>query len=267
MTRLVHQVDGGAIAIGPMAYLNVASSRFTDGQSAYGGAVAIQAGVGQFADCTFQNLQAGSSGGVLWAGSGSQMTVTSSVFEANKAVHFGGVAFVDTQATVSFIDGKANFSSAMQGGALVVLGHSNVSVTNFTITGSAASVQAGAIYVFDSSLTVQASTIERSIAPLGGAILDASLNWSNITVTNSTLIQNGLPAADGTNLSPFFARLAQYGSVYQSTERGGAIVQLCRQSHCIINLRNTKLSENSAEEGNSQASPHLTLATHCFGPP
>ena len=128
-------------------------------------------------------------------------------------------------------------SSAMQGGTMAVMGGSDVSTAGLIIRDTEASIQAGGLYVLDSTLTLSASTIENSTAPLGGAILDASLSRSNITISHSQLIQNGRAKGLGAN--------AQLGW----TERGGALVQQCTNALCSMHLLNTTFSNNSAEEG------------------
>jgi len=185
---------------------------------------------GDVANTTIANLTitggnvTGGVGGGIQADPGSVLTVSHCTVSGNNAatgsggVYTAGGTLTVIDSTISNNHGVAGGLSAGPGGSMTVLGS--------TISGNFASVFAGGIYNFQSTVTVTNSTIDSNTAvQVGGAIYNDS---GALTLANSIVTGNTAPSdadIDGTytdgggnqvSTSVSLAPLASYGGPTQT---------------------------------------------------
>lgn len=181
------------------------------GSAALGGGIANQ-GTLTLQEITLSNNTADFGGGVFNQGT---LTVRNGTVSENSATTMGGGIFSSATLTVENSTLSHNLSQLIGGG---IINRGTLTIENSTVSSNSSSLNGGGI-VNDGSAAVRNSTLSENDAQEGGAIS----NQGTLTVDHSTLVRNTSSIAGGGILNVNF---------------GG-----------IVTVRNSTLSENSAQSG------------------
>lgn len=181
------------------------------GSAALGGGIANQ-GTLTVQEITLSNNTAEFGGGVFNQGT---LTVRNSTVSENSATVMGGGIYSSATLTVENSTLSHNLSQFIGGG---IINRGTLTIENSAVSNNSSFSQGGGI-VNDGSATVRDSTLSENDAPNGGGIS----NQGALTVDRSTLVRNTSSISGGGILNANF---------------GG-----------IVTVRNSTLSENSAQSG------------------
>ena len=164
---------------------------FTNGTSAYGGAIYWSSANGTIINSTFTNNNATYDAGAIYTGGSANCNVINSTFTGNKATNWGGAIRIQN-GNGNVINSTFTNNKAKSGGAIYLSGANNV--INSTFTENNASSDGGAIYWNGATSNVINSTFTDNNANYGGAIriaYDANGNVINSTFTENNASSDG----------------------------------------------------------------------------
>ncbi len=263
--------SGGAIANFYGGVTTINDSAFVQNTALFhGGAIANYFGAGELviADSTFTlNSVSGaqSSGGAVYVYSETNASITSSNFEENSSLEFGGAIGNDGHA-LSLRQSVLSNNHAYRGGALFTFAGANVEATTFssntankgggiysysnldiwasTFQQNYASRQGGGIYNYIGEMVLRSLTFtENSANTSGGAIA----NGSRMIATNITLANNDAP--DGSALHNFSYALPELKSkivnaTFSLNSSSGSTIL---HTGGILSIVNSLVSSNSSQ--------------------
>lgn len=131
-----------------------------DYHDGYGGAISHGSGNLVIENSIFENNIAGGEGGGAISSEGSSINIASSVFTGNSSSGNGGAVYSKGKMVVN--DSKFDNNSALNGGALNVVG--DLEVENAEFTGNSASETGGAIFNVGTDIYIKNSTFKNNIA-------------------------------------------------------------------------------------------------------
>ena len=178
---------------------NIVGCNFVNNNAGtYGGALVVAADSSSVVDCIFVNNTVGSYGGALtFSGAGGSLVGCS--FVNNSAGSYGGaVSWSSSNSRILNCNFTGNNASGDRGGALnLVAGYNNVSVGYCTFNGNHAKLRGGAIFSDAMySIIFNSSFVNNSVYAVSGSYLwggAVDLNRENVTLVNSTFINNSAP--------------------------------------------------------------------------
>ena len=135
---------------------------------------------------TITNCTSTSYGGVIYAYTNSNLTVTNTNLTDNNALS-GGAIYVSTNSNLTVIDSNFTDNNANQnGGAIYVFTNSTLTIYNSNFTGNNATLNGGAIYgSSDVNIHINKTVLSENTARYGGAIFGGRIN-----ISNSSLVGN-----------------------------------------------------------------------------
>ena len=206
----------------------------------------------------FDQNTAGGNGGAIMISSG-EVTISGSEFTSNvsQSDTYGGGAIYGTGSTISISNTLFDANSATNGGAIAIYSNSSLTVSGITAYSNSASFNGGFIYIRNSSMNT-ANNASNSIigaenkgntAQYGGAISVSvsSSNWSSTTqLNNFNISYNESTVAGGAvyvNGSSTTFDISNSLLSHNSSVAGGAMYF---DSQTSVGLTNTSFSYNSS---------------------
>jgi len=246
--------SGGAIMYDQNTTGSIIDSVFRDNEAGYGGAIYENPHtIIMIKNCIFENNSATISpvmgfGGAIVCGINCSGIVENSSFINNSATKQGGSVVVLQHSNMSINNSIFNNNSAPEGGAIYHMDHSNSTITNSIFVNNQASNRGGSIYYTWTQNSVFNTTFINNTANRGGAIYNYK-GRQNI-IDNCSFIGNS--AQKGGRV---YYRDEGKGIINNSVfkqnnaEIGGGIFYLSNETKGIVN--NTQFIRNYAENAST----------------
>ena len=240
---------GGALFIGPTANVACTNCSFLDNEADQGGAIAIESG-GLFSDeaGVYTSNQATNAGGAVYFENTVDASFTQTRFEKNGS-GTGGAAYIAGSSLAGAQFSEVNFiqNTALNGGgALSLLGSSEITISNSNFENNTSDTVGGAIQCTNTngSIHITDSRLEYNVATtLGGAIYSSSAD--GVVLERLTFREN----ASGSNGGAWYHNTGQASAslslwLTNRSPFGGAIA--IEQSSLDTKLINNSFVENLA---------------------
>jgi predicted outer membrane repeat protein len=193
--------DGGAFYVSSTSALTVTDSTFNDNEASYGGAMVTSGSQVTLSNSVFTNNRAMvGQGGAIWV-TGGTLNATRVEFEGNQSATNGG-AVNCASGFVSIVESAVVTNQAgLQGGG--VYSTCNLTLTNVTISGNQATQAGGGVYQTDTgkAMITYATIAYNTAVNFGGGIYNDSSGTNLMTISKSIVAFNSRGNCDGIMLS------------------------------------------------------------------
>ena len=239
------------------------------GEFAKGGGISVAHENLILTNSTISNSSSNESGGGLYAGRRSTVSITGSVFTGNTA-RFGGGG-IDSSGLMSVYDSTISGNLLTSGsGAGIGAFDGHLTLVGSTISGNTAqgvSRDGGGLQCFFAEVDIIDSQITSNVAPTGGGIFAG--HACTMSITNSTIANNVVPGSDSRNRGGGIAANSNGQSgdsrftitVTNSTISGNSAHELggVYAAGGVLYLNQVTIANNTAIEGNAPEPPNGNL--------
>ncbi len=255
---------GGAISIRSSCEANINGGEFVgnsvagyadknDGDGEGGGAIYVGYGKLNLTDVTATDNSASDFGGFVDS-AGSTVVINGGTFTNNKTFS-GGVLFATSTSDVTITNAtlsgnesvyeNTDYNSAIGGGALYQNGGS-LKVSNCVLDGNKSDYYGGAIYTSKAQVTINENTVIKNSQGATGAALYfkniTTANLDNIEITDTVSDGNGVVYVNNSTLN-----MTNVTATKNKAYQGGVIY--CSNANTVIKLNDCTVTENNATNG------------------
>jgi len=248
-------IKGGAIyctnGSSPTIRNCVFQNNIVTGDYSGGGAIGCKSGSNAvFSNCSFTNNQAGRYGGAVYA-SFSNLTLSNCTFTGNATTNadpsgYGGaVCFSESTSTISQGALSGN-TSTYGGGAIGIINNSNITITDSDIRNNNAdgdNSHAGGIFGVHSIVSIEECVVEDNTADYNGGIY---MNESSLTMQNTTIQNNQAQTGKAGGMGAEFSDITVTNTTIQGNHAedssGGIYLNLTEAA-----FENCTIRENTAQ--------------------